>query len=51
MSKDRIRVRVELFKQILQEQERVRKLALTAQVISLLALAIATGAMLLAFSL
>ena len=51
MSKDRIRVRVDLFKRIVKEQERIRRLALTSQVLSLLALAIAVGALLLAHSL
>ena len=33
----RIRVRVDLFRQILKEQERLRRIALTSQVLSVLA--------------
>jgi len=48
MQKDRIRVRVDLFKRIIREQEKLRRVALTSQVISLLALGVAMCALFLA---
>ena len=48
MQKDRIRVRVDLFKRIIREQEKLRRVALTSQVISLLALGVAMCALVLA---
>ena len=48
MKQDRIRVRVDLFKRIIQEQEKLRRVALTSQIISLLALGVAMCAMILA---
>jgi len=48
MKQDRIRVRVDLFKRIIREQEKLRRVALTSQVISLLALGVAMCAMILA---
>ena len=48
MQKDRIRVRVDLFKRVILEQEKIRRMALTSQVISLISLAIAIGAMIIA---
>ncbi len=45
MQKDRIRVRVDLSKRIIREQEKLRRVALTSQVISLLALGVAMCAL------
>lgn len=50
-SKDRIRVPVEVFRKIVREQERIRKIAVSSQVVSVVALGVAVGAMILAWSL